>query len=478
MSRLALFLSALLAFPAAAQTTDLVSLLGPSSRGSGLLHARLTDNSGQGTDVLVVRGQFRGLVADYVSSELRIGDALALTLTAGLAEDNRFGGWGAAENTFTISDELTAALLAGQVGVVVSTADAPVSNLVGMLSPLDVVIDGSAAESAYETVATKQNANMGFGPDIDVTATRVAVDEVAGVAAIAVTGRLNAGSADGIGLFVGSGAAGAAPPGTSLGGTPDAGHFLGAAEHPNFKADFPVSLAFALNPGGGAESAFLDVVRYAAPMMGRRADFLGSAPQDGRLAVGPPDPTANDGTSAPPLADALFAFRNDAAEASGLELLLPLADLGLAPGGVLTLSAFVVSATAFFSDVTVPGTIAGGNPGFDPDFAALAGGPFSASTRGTVALAPGASGAAVLRLVGPNPTAGRTRLVLTLGAPEALRADLVDALGRTVAVLHDGPAPAGDVVLTAGAARLPAGVYVVRVAGETTRAAQRITVVR
>ena len=126
----------------------------------------------------------------------------------------------------------------------------------------------------------------------------------------------------------------------------------------------------------------------------------------------------------------------------------------------------------------MPGTIAGGNPGFDPDFAALAGGPFSASTRGTVALAPGASGAAVLRLVGPNPTAGRARLVLALGAPEALRADLVDALGRTVAVLHDGPAQAGDLVLTADAARLPAGVYVVRVAGETTRAAQRITVVR
>ena len=54
-----------------------------------------------------------------------------------------------------------------------------------------------------------------------------------------------------------------------------------------------MGLAFALNPGGGAESAFLDVVRYVtpgAPMMGRRADFLGSAPQDGRLAVAPAGP--------------------------------------------------------------------------------------------------------------------------------------------------------------------------------------------
>ena len=45
-------------------------------------------------------------------------------------------------------------------------------------------------------------------------------------------------------------------------------------------------------------------------------------------------------------------------------------------------------------------------------------------------------------------------------------------------MLHDGVAPAGELALTADASALPAGVYAVRVAGETMRASQRITVVR
>jgi hypothetical protein len=45
--------------------------------------------------------------------------------------------------------------------------------------------------------------------------------------------------------------------------------------------------------------------------------------------------------------------------------------------GDLTAFAFVTSSSGFFSDVTVPGNVAGGNPGFDTDFSTLAGGPFN-----------------------------------------------------------------------------------------------------
>ena len=85
---------------------------------------------------------------------------------------------------------------------------------------------------------------------------------------------------------------------------------------------------------------------------------------------------------------------------------------------------------------------------------------------------------AALRLVGPNPTGARTRLVLTLDAAQSVRVSLLDALGRTVAVLHDGAAPAGDVALDVDVSRLPAGVYAIRVAGETVRGTQRLTVAR
>ncbi|HEX8385002.1 MAG TPA: YCF48-related protein [Rubricoccaceae bacterium] len=62
----------------------------------------------------------------------------------------------------------------------------------------------------------------------------------------------------------------------------------------------------------------------------------------------------------------------------------------------------------------------------------------------------------------PNPASGRVAFALTLAAPEAVRVEAFDALGRRVAVLHDGPLAAGPHALTFDASALPAGVYVVR----------------
>ncbi|WP_420456625.1 T9SS type A sorting domain-containing protein [Rubrivirga sp.] len=79
----------------------------------------------------------------------------------------------------------------------------------------------------------------------------------------------------------------------------------------------------------------------------------------------------------------------------------------------------------------------------------------------------------------PNPTAARATFTLRLGRTEAVTVDLSDALGRRLAVLHDGPL-AGDVEHTfwLEAQTLPAGVYVVRAVGETVRQSQRVTIAR
>ena len=488
--RRSLLLALLFAASAHAQTTDFVAVLsdGPppgATPGSGLAHVRLIDNPAPGTDQVVVRGQFRGLAAPYLSSGILTAPTgpPAQALAPGLAPDGTAGGWGADSNTFTVSDAVSAAILSGTASVEIQTTGTA-GAVRGALLPLGVVVDGRATESAYVTIATKANANAGFGPDIDVSSIRVFLGAPgAQVAVVAVTGRLNTASDDGIGLWLG-GPAGGAPAGTALGGTANAGHYLGESDpaRTGFKAGFPVALAFALNPGGGTQSAFLDAVRYT-DATARAADYLGAAAQDGGIAVGPPDLTADDGTSAPPLRDVLFAFRNDGAMGSGFELVLPRAALGLTPTATtasesISAAAFVVSSTAFFSDVTVPGSVPGGNPGFGPDFGALAGGPYVASGGGFTSLAGAPAGTARLRLVGPNPTAARTRLALGLDAPQRVRVVLVDALGRTVATLHDGQAPMGDVLLDVNAEALPAGVYVVRVAGETASGSQRITVAR
>ena len=59
-----------------------------------------------------------------------------------------------------------------------------------------------------------------------------------------------------------------------------------------------------------------------------------------------------------------------------------------------------------------------------------------------------------------------------------MRAVLIDAAGREVAVLHDGEQPAGAYALNFETAALAAGVYAVRISDGTTAVARTVTVVR
>ena len=93
------------------------------------------------------------------------------------------------------------------------------------------------------------------------------------------------------------------------------------------------------------------------------------------------------------------------------------------------------------------------------------------------ATAGGPAPAVALALAGPNPTAGPPRIRLTLAAPELVRVVLADALGRTVAVLHDGPLAEGAHTLTTGA-DLAGGLYWVRATVGAQVAALGVTVAR
>ncbi len=79
--------------------------------------------------------------------------------------------------------------------------------------------------------------------------------------------------------------------------------------------------------------------------------------------------------------------------------------------------------------------------------------------------------------VAPNPARGASAVTLALPVAEAaLRVTVVDALGRAVARLHDGPASAG--ALRLALPPLPAGVYVVRAVADGQTASRRLVVVR
>lgn len=76
----------------------------------------------------------------------------------------------------------------------------------------------------------------------------------------------------------------------------------------------------------------------------------------------------------------------------------------------------------------------------------------------------------------PHPVRDAARLVLALDRPESVRVVVHDALGRTVAVLHDGPLPAGAHPLALDAARWPPGLYVARATTRAQAATRRLVV--
>jgi choice-of-anchor B domain-containing protein len=79
----------------------------------------------------------------------------------------------------------------------------------------------------------------------------------------------------------------------------------------------------------------------------------------------------------------------------------------------------------------------------------------------------------------PNPTSGGTRLTLTVGAAQAVTAEVFDVTGRRVATAFAGPAaPGAPVQIDVDTSALTPGVYVVRVAGERFAASRRVAVTR
>ncbi len=81
-----------------------------------------------------------------------------------------------------------------------------------------------------------------------------------------------------------------------------------------------------------------------------------------------------------------------------------------------------------------------------------------------------------LSAVAPNPTSGTASFTLRTASAAPVAVAVYDALGRRVAVVHDGPV-AAEQAFSVDVSALPAGVYVVRASGGVA-ASRRFTVVR
>ena len=78
----------------------------------------------------------------------------------------------------------------------------------------------------------------------------------------------------------------------------------------------------------------------------------------------------------------------------------------------------------------------------------------------------------------PNPARGHATVSVSVPSSGSVVVSVFDVLGREVALLHDGPLAAGTHPLRLDAARLPAGVYVVRASAGSAVVSQRLVVVR
>jgi hypothetical protein len=93
--------------------------------------------------------------------------------------------------------------------------------------------------------------------------------------------------------------------------------------------------------------------------------------------------------------------------------------------------------------------------------------------------APAGPGAAfALSAPTPNPAHGAAHLTLRLDRAQPVTVAVYDALGRTVATLHEGALSAGTHPLTVDAGALAPGLYVVRAAGDGGATTTRLVVAR
>jgi hypothetical protein len=78
--------------------------------------------------------------------------------------------------------------------------------------------------------------------------------------------------------------------------------------------------------------------------------------------------------------------------------------------------------------------------------------------------------------VSPNPFGDAAQIAVTLAeAQQAVTVEVLDVLGRRVALLHEGSLSAGTATLRFDASGLEAGVYVVRATAGDWSTTERIT---
>ncbi len=343
-------------------------------------------------------------------------------------------------------------------------------------------IDGVINEPQYVLMAEKENENDGFGPNKDVRALYYFADSDS--LYIGIEGEMVLEDNDGIGLFLDFEDVQGLPAGSALGGAEGATSFLNSGDPANhdFAMDFEVDYGFVWI---GAQNRVIMSV----------ADYTGDEKEGLLVRSAGESPPGNGQTGIGPVEDGLFpansiryAMLNDGEEGNGVEFAMALDDLG-GSGGRFRAFAFIVSGTAYFSNVLVPGDAQGdaddfGNFGFNVDFGTVEGGPFHTGwfsiDEPTSFEEPVSERPSEMKLSQnyPNPFNPTTKIRYAVPESGQVSLEVFNVLGQRVALLVDDVVQPGSYTVSFDASRLASGVYIYRLSSAGQVMTRKMTLIK
>lgn len=343
-------------------------------------------------------------------------------------------------------------------------------------------IDGVINEPQYVLMASRLNDNSGFGPANSVDNIFYYADSDS--IYIAIEASMAMAGGDGIGLILDFDQLDGIPAGQPFGGAPGAVVYLNPSDvvNRNFAMDFEADFGFAWI---GSQNRVLMSL----------ADYTGEEKAGMVVLPAENSPLPNGQSGIGPVEDGLFpansiryAMLNDGNESHGIEFAMSLSDLGIT-GGNFRAFAFIVSSTAYFSNVMVPGDATGdaddfGNFGFNVNFNDIEGGPFhtdwfpvfpATSIEGPETNLPAQIS---LEQNYPNPFNPSTRITFSVPEDGKVTLEVFNILGQRVAVLVNENVRAGIHSATFDARALGSGIYVYRLNANGQAITRKMTLIK
>lgn len=348
-------------------------------------------------------------------------------------------------------------------------------------------MDGQFNESAYKKLAERELVDLGFGANKVVQAVYYGFDNDS--LYFGIEGKFVVGEGDGIGFMLDVNSKNGLIAGSSIGKKKGATGFLNPSETKNSlsKFDFEVDYGFSLLTEAPTKTD-ISVVNYSLPDSG--GFRLNPMIPNGLSAISGPT-----GSAAMPKNSIRYSMDLGNGEKRGIEFSIAksaLVDESFSGALEFRFFTFVISSTAYFSNVLLPGQWTGkkdtyGNPGFNVDFSTALSGPYHSdwfNLAGEIVLENSTEemnfgkNSFMLHSVFPNPFNPTTSIRYDLKHSGKVRLSVMNVLGQEVQILTNEQKSKGSFSTSWNAAGMASGVYFLRLQTADGIQVQKMTLIK